>query len=128
MRDVWMVQRRESLGFTIEAGQSVGIVREGLGQDLDRDVAPERRVVRAVYLPHPAGADCADDFVRADARPCRQRHGTNLTPNRLTLSQSNGARSPAHLEKDLATRAATRLTRNRTRRVSNEGKRNPGRH
>jgi hypothetical protein len=33
-----VIQRRQRLRFTRESGEPIGVVRERLGQDLDRDV------------------------------------------------------------------------------------------
>ena len=38
--DVRMIQRSEGLGLALEPREAVGVMREGLGQDLDRDVDP----------------------------------------------------------------------------------------
>ena len=57
--DVRMIQRRERLRFALEPRQALGISGERVGQDLDRDLAAERRVRRAIDLPHPAFADLA---------------------------------------------------------------------
>ena len=45
-----------------------------LGQDLERDVAVEPRVARAVDLAHAARAEGRDDLVRAEAGPLRETH------------------------------------------------------
>ena len=55
----------------LEAAQALGIGREDGGQHLDRDVAPEPRVARAVDLAHPARAERDEDLVGAEAR-CRR--------------------------------------------------------
>ena len=65
--DVRMIQRRERLRFALEAGQAIGISRERVGQDLDRDVAIQLRVARAIHLAHAAGADRRGDLVGAEA-------------------------------------------------------------
>ena len=44
-----------------------GSLANDVGQDLDRDVAIQLRVARAIDLAHAAGADRHDDFVRAEA-------------------------------------------------------------
>src|SRR6188472_909089 len=62
-----MVQRRESLGFARKSGEPVGIVRENVREDLERNFAIESRVTGAKDLPHPAFAERADDFVHAEA-------------------------------------------------------------
>ena len=56
-RDVRMIERGEELSFALEAGKPFGIGREGVRQDLQRDLAPELRIARAIHLAHPAGAE-----------------------------------------------------------------------
>ena len=70
-----MVQRGENLRLALESRETLRIIRERRGQDLDRNVAIELRVARAEHLAHPARADGARDFVRADSRSHGQRHG-----------------------------------------------------
>ena len=55
--DVRMVQRREHLRFAAEPREPIGIVGERVGQDLDRDVAIQLRVARAIDLAHAARAE-----------------------------------------------------------------------
>ena len=62
-----MIERGEDLRFALEAREAIGIVGEGLGQDLDRDVAIELRIARAIDLAHAAGPKGREDFVRAEA-------------------------------------------------------------
>ena len=62
-----MVQRGERLRFALEARQPLGIGGEAVRQDLDRDVAIELRVARAIDLAHAAGANDRDDLVGAEA-------------------------------------------------------------
>ena len=64
-RDVGMIQRGEGLGFTLEASETVGVMREFLGEDLDRHVAIQPGVARAIDLPHSAFANRRADFVNA---------------------------------------------------------------
>ena len=52
-----------------------GSVANEFRQDLDRDVAIEPRVARAVDLTHSACAEGADDFERTDSRARRQLQG-----------------------------------------------------
>ena len=54
--------------------QRVAVVDEVLGQHLDRDVALEARVARAVHLAHAAGAERRQDLVRAETGPGREGH------------------------------------------------------
>ena len=65
--DVWVVQRGEGLGFTLEAREPISIVGERLGQHLDRDVAIQFRIAGAKYLPHSPFPDAGDHFVDAEA-------------------------------------------------------------
>ena len=69
--DVRMIQRRRAPRLAFEAREAIGIGREELGQHLDRDVASEPRIARAIDLAHPACAERAGDLVRAEpgARP-----------------------------------------------------------
>ena len=46
-------------------------LRQVRGEDLDRDVATEPRVLRAVDLAHATGAERAEDFIGAETRPGR---------------------------------------------------------
>jgi len=43
---------------------AIGIGEKQFGKDLDRDVASELRVGRAIHLTHAAGAKGGDDLVR----------------------------------------------------------------
>ncbi len=65
--DVRMVQRRECLGFTLEARQAVEVRGKRLGQDLDGHLATERGVGRAPHLPHSAFAEGRGDLVDAES-------------------------------------------------------------
>jgi hypothetical protein len=49
-----MIQRGERTRLLLETGESVGILREEVGQDLDRDRTMKLRVVRAIDLAHAA--------------------------------------------------------------------------
>jgi hypothetical protein len=71
---MWMVERCKHLRFTLEARQSLGIVREPIRQDFERYVAPEFHIARPIYLAHPAGANRREDFVRAKASIARKSH------------------------------------------------------
>ena len=54
---------------------SVGIVREGVRQHLDRDLATEVGVRGAPHLAHAAHADLGGDFIGAEAGASSQSHG-----------------------------------------------------
>ena len=68
VRDERMIQRREHARFAFEPRQPVRIVDDRLGQDLDRDVALEAAVARAIDDAHTARTERADDLVGAEAR------------------------------------------------------------
>jgi hypothetical protein len=69
-----MRQRRNGLRFAFEARQTVRIRREQLRQHLDRDVAIELRIARAIDLAHAPCTNGGDDFVGAEACSQRQAH------------------------------------------------------
>ena len=58
-----MIQRREHVGFALEPGESVAIVYEGLGEDLQRDIAAEPRIGRPIHAAHAAFAEESGDIV-----------------------------------------------------------------
>ena len=78
--DVGMVQRGEHPRFAVEARESIRMPRERRRQNLDRDVAPELRVVRTVHFAHAAGAEQRVQAIPADRPaghlcPCGRRPG-----------------------------------------------------
>ena len=52
-----MIQRCRRPRLLLESLQPFGIGREGRWQDLDRDVAVQLRITRAIDLPMPPAAD-----------------------------------------------------------------------
>ncbi len=52
--DVRMIQRGEHPRLPLEAREPLGVARERVRQELDRDIALELRVARAVHLTHAA--------------------------------------------------------------------------
>ena len=64
---MWMIERREDVCFALEARHALGIQREGIGQDLDSDVATQSGVSGAIYLAHAAGAKGREDLIRPEA-------------------------------------------------------------
>ena len=68
-----MIQRGADFRLALEAKQPFGIAGKGLGQELQRDIAIELRVARAIDLTHPAHADAGDDFIGTEA--CAGRQG-----------------------------------------------------
>ena len=70
-----MIERRQELGFTVEAGDAIGVDGKGGGQHLDGDVAIQLRVARAIDLAHPARADRGNDRVRPEPASGRDPQG-----------------------------------------------------
>ena len=73
--DVRVVERGDDLGFPPEARQTVGVSRESVGKNLQRNITIQFRVACAVDLAHPAGAEHRDDFIGAEARSGGEGHG-----------------------------------------------------
>ncbi len=59
--------------------------------DLERDVAVEARIERAVDLSHPAGTDLRHDFVRTQAFAGRKGTGCPLASMRLARAARSDA-------------------------------------
>ena len=87
-----MVERGEHLRFALEASEPVGIEGEGVGQDLQRDVAI-RASCRARDRPRPCRPRrWRDDFVRAEASASRDRHFFSAVVQlEITLIDRGGA-------------------------------------
>ena len=65
-RDVGVIERGEEPGFTLEAGEAIRIGGEGRRKDLDRDVAFQARIARAIHFAHAAGTQECLDLIDAD--------------------------------------------------------------
>ena len=63
-----MRQRRNGARFTLEPRDRVGPSADVGRQHLDRDIAIEFGVARAIDLAHAPCADRPDDFIAAEAR------------------------------------------------------------
>src|SRR5215831_16009466 len=79
--DVRMIERSKDLRFPSEPGDTIGIVREGRRQELQRDVPTELRVLGVVDLAHAAAANQRQDFVSAEAGAGTERHGLLESPD-----------------------------------------------
>ena len=66
--DVRVVQRGEDFRLALETREPIGVTGERGRQDLDRDLALQRRVRRTIHFTHAADADAGDDFVDAETR------------------------------------------------------------
>ena len=67
MGDVRVVECSECLGFAGESRQSIGIGGEGVRQNLQRDIAIELRIARAIHLTHASFTDRRGDLIDAEA-------------------------------------------------------------
>ena len=78
-RYVGMIQRRQSFRFALEPLEPVRVAREAVRQSLDRDLAPEARVARAVDNAHATSAEGGEDLEFADAIARLEGHFEDLT-------------------------------------------------
>ena len=74
-----MVQLGEESRFAVETSQALRVGGERLGQQLDGDLAAERRVTGTVDLPHRACTQRRDDFVRRQACTGGEIHSRERT-------------------------------------------------
>ena len=86
--DVWVVKRGNGARLALEAVAPVCIGGDVFG-NLDRDLPPQTRVLRAEDLAHPARAKRAGDFVWTEAGASTDRHdegreGTIKPPTLVT--------------------------------------------
>ena len=72
--DVRMIERGGRAGFLLESLQAFRIAGHASGQHLDRHVAPEPRISRAIHLAHPAGAKRGQNFIRPEAGAGSEGH------------------------------------------------------
>jgi hypothetical protein len=73
--DPRVVERREHLGFATQPRDAVLILGKRLRQDLDRDVAFQLGIARAVDLAHATGTQRSDDFIVAQPLAGSECHG-----------------------------------------------------
>ena len=80
LRDVGMIQRCEHLRLPPEAGEAIGVGRERVGKDLQRDIAIQLRVVRQITWPIPPAPSTARKSYAPTVRPTstRKRSGGRL--------------------------------------------------
>ena len=129
--DVRMIQRGEHPRLALEARQPIRVARERARQDLDRDVATELRVARAVHLAHAARAEqrLAGDSRRAIGRSsaARPRSETSVRRHR-ERSARRGTRRGRRLAQQRFDLAPQRLVSgDRPRRETPHARRSAGR-
>ena len=64
--DVGVIEGRGGPRFLLEARDAVGVCRQQLREDLDRDLAVQAGVLRSIDLAHSAFAQLVEDAVRAE--------------------------------------------------------------
>ena len=69
-----MVQDPGGARLLLETAQALGVGGEGRRQDLDRHLAAEARVPRAVNLSHPPRSDRREDLVGTESGAGLQGH------------------------------------------------------
>ena len=92
--DVRMVEGRQHLRFTLEAGQPLGVVDEGVGEDLQRDIAVEFGVTGLVHFARAACADGGEDFVGAEGGAYLKSHCWERLSIALTRSPQTESIGP----------------------------------
>ena len=73
-----MVEGGEGVCFAGEPRQAIRIAGEGVGQNLQRNVAIEFRVARPIHLSHTARSEGGEDLVRADVGAGNQTQARGL--------------------------------------------------
>ena len=90
-----MVQDPGGAGLLLEPPQPVRISREGSGKHLDRHVAPQPRVLRAIHLSHAPRAERREDLVGPEPCPGQERHREDSVRRRISrISPPPGAGRP----------------------------------
>jgi hypothetical protein len=74
LRDVRVIERGEQLRFTTEAADAASMCGESAGENLQRNVATEPCIARAIDLAHSAGADRPNDLVNTNPCSAREAH------------------------------------------------------
>ena len=64
--DVWVIQRRRRLGFSLEAGQGLRVSGYIIGQKLERNETVETSILSFVDNAHPAAAELLNYAVMRD--------------------------------------------------------------
>ena len=69
-----MIQRRQQLGFAVEACHALHVARKLVRQNLNSDAAPQPRILRQVHLAHPTRAKRGTDLIGPKFSTGRQGH------------------------------------------------------
>ena len=83
-RDVRVVQRGQGLGFALEPREAIRVGGERHGENLDRNVAPQLGIARAIDLAHAAGAEGGKASYGPSRVPdCNVTDGVGIIPVRF---------------------------------------------
>src|SRR5262249_25670258 len=80
--DVGMIESRNHAGLAFETRSSLRVLGQLRSQDLDRDVAPQSHVLRAIHFPHASRAERGDDLEWAKRTPNGKWHPDSLPHRR----------------------------------------------
>src|SRR5688572_31377934 len=78
LADEWVIESGRGHSLAPESFTRNRIPRKRCGQNLDRDLATELRIARAIDLAHSASADGGEDFVSAEGGARSQRHASRI--------------------------------------------------
>src|SRR5262245_40802136 len=60
-RNVWMIERREDLGFTPESCEPFVVLHKHVGKNFECDISPELGIAGSIDLSHSTGPERPDD-------------------------------------------------------------------
>ena len=90
--DIGMRKEARRPGFNLKPAQTIRIGGKARRQGLDRDIAPESGIARAMHLAHAAGADEAEYFVGTEPGADGNGHSAYSPPGGvLNLDWTNRA-------------------------------------
>jgi hypothetical protein len=69
-----MIQSGDGARFAIEPFETLGVLRDVRWQHFERDVAPESRIPRAIYVAHSTRTERGHNFVRTKLVTNGKRH------------------------------------------------------
>ena len=105
-----MVERGEDLRFALEAREPLGIRAKPSGSDLERDVAIELRVARAIDLAHAACAKRGQNLVRAESIAGARAIAVFLAPSPRLIIEPRTTRSTDRFMREVLALCVVGLT------------------
>ena len=115
--DVLVFERRSGAGLLEEATLGLGVLQRGGGQDLDRDVAAEPRILRPVHDTHGAGSELGEHLVGPEGGTGRDHQDLGSISGGAGLTTRNGRCRGCGGEADRHRTTASGGGRTRWRRV-----------